>query len=44
MEKEIMSLPLIVGGEEVSSDRMMKLEYDDLIINFPVMDDEIKKM
>lgn len=43
MEKEIMSLPLIVGGEEVSSDRMMKLEYDDLIINFPVMDDEIKK-
>lgn len=43
MEKEVISLPLIVGGQETDGDSRFQLEYDDLIIQFPVLNDETRK-
>lgn len=43
MEKEIMNLPLIIGGKEVESDNHLQFEYEDLIIRFPSLDDNTRK-
>lgn len=43
MEKEVLNLPLIIGGKEVEGEHHIRLEYDDLVISFPVLDDEKRK-
>ncbi len=43
MEKEILALPLLVGGEEIYAEEKMRLEYDDLIIEYPVLNDSIRE-
>ncbi len=43
MDKELIKLPLLIGGEEIFSDDYIQFEYDDLIINYPVVNDDIRK-
>lgn len=43
MEKEILNLPLLIGGEEIYGEERMRLEYDDLIIDYPVLNDSIRE-
>lgn len=40
MEKEVMHLPLLISGKEIEGERHIRLEYDDLILQIPALDEQ----
>ena len=42
MKKETLNLPMLIGGREIDGKNHFQLEYDDLIIRFPFLDDELR--
>lgn len=43
MKKEVLNLPMIVGGKLIEEETCYEMEYDDLILRFPVLTDETRK-
>lgn len=43
MEKEILTLPLLISGMKVEGGPYIRLEYDDLIVRFPSLNDETRE-
>ena len=43
MERAVLDLPMIIGGREVKGEKKFRLEYDDLIIQFPVLNEDMRK-
>ena len=42
METETISLPLLIGGKEFEGNKHYQMEYDDLIIRYPMLDDDLR--